>query len=180
LYELQSTAPQLRRTALGGAPDIQMNAHYRTHCFLLAVVVACRPHAAPATDQRSEPLVRSAEQLYDAYVRDVRAGRRGSIARYYDARGALIVVGGHRRYYSRAAIDSFYRGPWQAPAFFAWDTLAFDSLAPGLVVVTGQFRWLRRGTADTARFIYAAVVQRADSGMVIRMEHETPAPPPPK
>ena len=156
-----------------------MNASYRTYFFLLAVAT-CRPHAAPATDQRSEPLVRSAEQLYDAYVRDVRAGRRGSIARYYDARGALIVVGGHRRYYSRAAIDSFYRGPWQAPAFFAWDTLAFDSLAPGLVAVTGQFRWLRRGTTDTARFIYAAVVLPADSVMVIRMEDETPAPPPRK
>jgi len=157
-----------------------MKAHYRTYCFLLAAVVACRPRAAPATDQRGEPLVRSAEQLYDAYVRDVRAERRGSIAHYYDPRGALIVVGGHRRYYSRAAIDSFYRGPWQAPAFFAWDTLAFDSLAPDLVVVTGQFRWLRRGSADTATFIYAAVVQPADSGMVIRMEHETPAPRPHK
>ena len=157
-----------------------MSTHHWTTPFLLAAMVACRPHPPAPADQRSEPLVRSAEQLYDAYVRDVRAERRGSLAGYYDPRGALIVIGGHRQYYSRAAIDSFYRGPWQAPAFFAWDTLAFDSLAPDVVVVTGRFRWLRRGTADTASFIYAALVQPTDSGMFIRMEHETPAPPPHK
>ena len=157
-----------------------MNTHYWPRLLFLAAMVACRPHAAPPADQRSGPLVRSAEQLYDAYVRDIRAERRGSIAQYYDPRGALIVIGGDRRYYSRAAIDSFYRGPWQGPAFFAWDTVAFDSLAPDLVVVTGRFRWLRRGASDTARFIYAALVQPTDSGLAIRMEHETPAPPPHK
>ena len=72
--------------------------------------------------------------------------------------------------------------PWRArtfvPAVFAWDTLAFDSLTPDLVVVTGRFRWVRRGAMDTVTFVYAAIAQPTDSGMVIRMEHETLAPSP--
>ena len=92
------------------------------------------------------------------------------------AGGALIVQAGQRRFHSRAAIDSFYRGPWHGPAYFAWDTLAFDTLPSDLVLVTGRFRWLAAGATDTTRFIYSAILQPVDSGLAIRVEQETPAP----
>jgi hypothetical protein len=62
------------------------------------------------------------------------------------------------------------------PACFAWDSLTFDSLAPGEVIVTGGFRWQSPGQADTLRFIYAALLLAHDSGLGIVFEHETLRP----
>ena len=62
------------------------------------------------------------------------------------------------------------------PAFFAWEALAFDSIAPGQVLVTGGFLWQSAGQPDTARFIYAALLEAVDSGLAIRFEHETARP----
>src|SRR6266849_10564540 len=142
----------------------------------LAVVAACNRQPPRSTDRPSEDLLRSAVQFYDAYSQDARAHRREKLAQYYAPSGALIVLAGQRRFYSRAAIDSFYRGTWQGPAYFAWDTLAFDTLSSNLVLVTGRFRWLARGTTDTTRYIYASILQMVDSDLAIRVEQETPAP----
>lgn len=49
----------------------------------------------------------------------------------------------------------------------------FDSLDTDRVLVTGFFRWQARGAADTSRYTYAALLEAADSGLVIRVEHET-------
>jgi len=143
---------------------------------LLAALVACDRRHPSATDTPSQDVLRAAARFYDAYSEDARAHRREKLAQYYAPNGALIVLAGQRRFYSRAAIDSFYRGPWQGPAYFAWDTLAFDTLSSNLVLVTGRFRWLAAGARDTTRFIYAAILQTADSSLAIRVEQETPAP----
>jgi hypothetical protein len=141
------------------------------------VLAACTSPRSASTDRPSNDLLRSAAQFYDAYVQDVRAHRREKLAQYYHASGALIVLAGQRRQLSRAAIDSFYRGVWQGPTYFAWDTLAFDSLSSQLVLVTGRFRWLAPGARDTTRYVYAAILEAVDSGFALRLEHETPAPP---
>jgi len=146
----------------------------------LAVLAACTAPRPAATDGPPRHLLRSAAQFYDAYVQDVRAHRREKLARYYHASGALIVLGGQGRHLSRAAIDSFYREVWRGPTYFAWDTLAFDSLSAQLVLVTGRFRWVAPGARDTARYIYAAILEAVDSGLALRLEHETLAPPHPK
>lgn len=143
---------------------------------LPAVLAACRGQQPRSTDRSSEALLRSAAQFYEAYSQDARAQRREKLAQYYAPTGAVIVLAGQRRYYSREAIDSFYRGPWHGPAYFGWDTLAFDPLSSDLVLVTGRFRWLATGATDTTRFIYAAILQAVDSGLAIRVEHETPVP----
>ncbi|SRR5713101_1311495 len=142
----------------------------------LTVLVACDGQHPRSTDRPSEDLLRSAAQFYEAYSQDARTHKREKLAQYYAPSGAVIVLAGQRRFYSRAAIDSFYRGPWQGPAYFAWDTLAFDLLSPDLVLVTGRFRWLATGATDTTQYIYAAILQTVDSGLAIRVEHETPAP----
>jgi hypothetical protein len=155
-----------------------MNAFGTLLSGMLVLGIACKPQRASSTDGPPEHLVQSAREFFDAYTRDLRAHSRGRLADYYDPNGAVIVIAGHRRFYSRAALDTFYRGAWQPPAFFAWDTLAFDSLSPELVLVTGRFRWLVAENPDTARYIYASILQAVDSGLAIRVEHETPAPRP--
>jgi|SRR5438128_9859502 len=142
----------------------------------LAVAAACDGQHPRSTDRPPADLLRSAAQFYEAYSQDARTHQRDRLAHYYAPNGALIVLAGQRRFYSRAAIDSFYRHTWQGPAYFAWDTLAFDSLGADLVLVTGRFRWLAPGATDTAQFIYASILQTVDSGLAIRVEHETPAP----
>jgi hypothetical protein len=69
-----------------------------------------------------------------------------------------------------------YRGPWSPPEYFAWDRLTYDSLAPGLVVVTGGFLWKAKARADTTRFRYTALLVAGDSGLTIRFEEETVQP----
>jgi len=146
-------------------------------CILL-LGTACTSQQASLTDGPPQHLVQSAREFFEAYTRDLRAHNRGRLAQYYDPNGAIIVIAGQRRFYSRAALDTFYRGAWTAPAYFAWDTLAFDSLSSDLVLVTGTFKWLVPERPDTARYIYASILQAVDSGLAIRLEHETPAPRP--
>jgi hypothetical protein len=119
----------------------------------------------------------SAQELFAQYEAAIKAHRREAIARFYDVAGVVRVINGTTSRLSRAQLDSVYRTTWTPPAFFAFDTLAYDVLDPGTVLVTGGFRWARAGASDTAHYLYAAVLQAADSGMVIRFEHETLRPP---
>lgn len=149
-------------------------------CAALLLALACGPRPEPAmqVDRLPGDLRASAAALYDAYGSALSTPRREAIAGFYHPDGALIVFNGHSRRQTRAAIDSYYRGSWSPPALFAWDALLFDSIAPGQVVVTGGFRWQSAGQPDTAKFIYAALLEAVDSGMAIRFEHETARPAP--
>lgn len=120
----------------------------------------------------------SASAFYDAYGSALSTPHREAIASFYHPDGALRVLNGHASRQTRAAIDSSYRGSWSPPTFFAWDALAFDSIAPGEVLVTGGFRWQSAGQPDTTKFVYAALLEVVDSGMAIRFEHETARPAP--
>jgi hypothetical protein len=113
---------------------------------------------------------------YEAYGAALAIPRRSAIAGFYHRDGALIVFNGVSRRQSHAELARRYEGSWNPPAYFAWENLAFDSIAPREVIVTGGFRWLSAGQRDTMRFIYAAVLVAADSGMAIIFEHETLRP----
>jgi hypothetical protein len=143
---------------------------------LLLVHASCSPQSRSNTDGSPRDLVRSASEFYEAYGRDLRAHSRTKLSQYYDPDGATVIFEGERRFLSRAALDSFYQNTWPAPAYFDWDSLSYDSLSPELVAVTGAFRWLPGGSRDTARYLYASILRAADSGLVIRLEHETGAP----
>jgi len=145
---------------------------------LLSLGVACATPRTPSTDGLPSDWRKASVTFYDNYGEALRAHRRESLAQYYSPAGALVVFNGQPRRLSKAALDSLYRGPWQGPAFFAWDSLSFDSLDPGEVLVTGHFRWQSTATSDTSRFVYAAILQAVDSGLAIRFEHETSAPRP--
>lgn len=150
----------------------------RVALTILGLVLGCS-RSEPSGAMRDGPpgdLLLSARQLYEAYGRDLRNHERGRLAGYYHWDEVLLIVAGHKQRVSRAALDSLYRFNWQGPAYFEWDSLGFDSLAPGLVLVTGGFRWLEPGATDTTRYIYLSVLAAVDSGLAIRVEHETPAP----
>ena len=144
---------------------------------LLSLGSACSPRT-PSTDGPRSDWRKASVTFYHDYGEALRAHRRETMAQYYSPEGALIVFNGRPRRLSQAGLDSLYRGPWQGPAFFAWDSLRFDSLSPGEVLVTGHFNWQSTATSDTGRFVYAAVLQALDSGLAIRFEHETSAPRP--
>ncbi len=145
---------------------------------LLSVGGACSTPRTPAIDAPPRDWRKASATFYDDYGEALRAHRRESLAQYYSPEGALVVFDGRPRRLSNAALDSLYRGPWQGPAFFAWDSLSFDSLNPGQVLVTGHFRWQSAAASDTSRLVYAAILQAVDSGLAIRFEHETSAPRP--
>ncbi len=134
---------------------------------------------APARQVQDQPgdLKAQAATLFEAYARAITTPHRDSIARFYHPEGALRVINGATLRLSRAALDSSYRGPWSAPTYFTFDSLAFDSIAPGQVIVTGEFRWQSKGQPDTARYLYAGLLEAVGSGLFIRFEHETAKPP---
>jgi len=134
-------------------------------------------HRAVPVDGGPRDLKQSARELFAQYEDAIVRQRREAIAGFYDYRGVVRVLNGTTRRLSRAQLDTIYRTSWTPPAFFTFDSLAYDSIAPGQVLVTGGFRWARAGAHDTARFIYAALLQAVDSGMAIRFEHETARPP---
>ena len=143
--------------------------------LVLSLASACAPTQSAGTDGPPVDLRASAARFYVAYGDAVRAGRGDALAQFYAPTGALRVIDGQARHATRAGLDSVYRGGWQGPAFFAWDSLAFDSVDTEHVLVTGFFRWQTRSAPDTGRYIYAALLQAVDSGLAIRFEHETPA-----
>lgn len=149
----------------------------RWTAFSVLSLLACSStERPPAIDGPAAGLKASAQELLARYEGAIRAHRREVIAGFYHPEGAVRVLNGTTTRSSRAQLDSRYRTAWMPPAFFAWEELSYDSLDPRTVLVTGGFRWARAGTTDTARYLYAAVLQAVDSGMAIRFEHETTRP----
>ena len=152
------------------------------HCLTglgLIGLLACSysPRSRSSADGPPTGLKASTQEFFAQYEAAIKAPRREAIAGFYHPEGAIRVLNGTTSRMSRLQLDSVYRTAWTPPAFFAWEELSYDSLDPGTVIVTGGFRWARRGTTDTLRYLYAAVVQAVDSGMAIRFEHETLRPP---
>jgi hypothetical protein len=141
--------------------------------FALSGTLSCRPADGPEPLDPPVDLRASATALYDSYTTALTEGRPEALSSFYHPDGAIRVINGFTRRATRAGLDSSYRSGWNPPAFFAWDSLAFDSIAPGNVIVTGAFRWLEQGKRDTTRWLYAALLQATDSELSIRFEHET-------
>ncbi len=118
-------------------------------------------------------LLGEAAELYERYGADLREGRRADIATAYDRAGARIIFNGVPRQESWAELDARYRGRWRPPAFFRWDSLAFQPIGPKHVLVTGGFHWQAAGQADTTRFQYTAVLVASGSTLGITFEQET-------
>lgn len=118
----------------------------------------------------------AAATLYQAYGTALSQGQRAIIASFYDPQGVVIIFNGNPSEVSHAAIDARYRGPWQPPAYFRWDSLAFRPIGSAHVLVTGGFRWQSAGQADTSHFQYTAVLTAVDSTLAITFEQETSWP----
>jgi hypothetical protein len=145
---------------------------------LILLCLACAPAEVSPSRSTDSPadLEAMARSHYEGYTQAIATPRRDAIAGFYAVNGATRVINGVASHRSRAALDSSYRGPWSPPAYFAWDTLAFDSIGPGQVLVTGLFHWQSAGQSDTMPWIYAALLHAADSGLAIVFEHETIRP----
>lgn len=149
----------------------------RSACLLLFVGACAQdadvpvPAAAPPIDLQA-----AAAAHYEGYGQALATGQRSAIPGFYHPDGALIVFNGEPQRVSQAELRERYEVAWIPPAWFAWEDLRFVSLGADKLIVTGGFRWLTAGKADTARFIYAAVLVASDTGMTIIFEHETLRP----
>ena len=141
--------------------------------FVLITACASSKPAPPAPpDLRAQ-----ASAFFEHYAVSLRNGERQRIASYYMPSGATIILNGNRRHMTLAEIDALYRGAgWQPPAWFTWDGLEFEQINERQVAVTGHFRWLSSGQADTTRMIYFGLLENTADGLRIRIEHETQAP----
>ena len=147
---------------------------HRSSVILALSVAAFSTADAQSVDPASPQA--GAREFYAAYESALKLHRRDTLARFYHPSGALIVVNGSRMAPSNAGIDSVYRGPWEGPTFFAFDSLHFDALDSASIAVSGRFRWLPRSSVDTARYHYFALLTRTPAGWKIRVEHETELP----
>ncbi|MGE0439656.1 MAG: hypothetical protein AB7L66_07260 [Gemmatimonadales bacterium] len=150
-------------------------------CLALAAGgLGCAAPAAetPGREADAAALRPAAEALYRAYGQAVATGPGEAVAAFYHPGGAVRVLNGTAQRLSRAALDSSYRSGWSAPGYFSWTDLTFDPFGPDQVLVSGGFRWLPVGGRDTTAWIYAALLERTDSGLAIRFEHETLKPTP--
>lgn len=165
--------------AVNGQKRERVQPGLRLTTISIVALLACSPssESPPSVDGPPADLKASARELFAQYEAAVRLHRREVIARFYHFEGAVRVINGTTSRMGRAQLDSVYRTTWTPPEFFTWEELSFDSLDPRTVLVTGGFRWARMGATDTARYLYAAVLQAVDSGMAIRFEHETIRPP---
>jgi hypothetical protein len=111
-------------------------------------------------------------QYGDALLRADRA----RIASLYHWETAQLVRNGVSQVLTRAQITDRYRTRWTPPAYFAWDSLQYHAIPPASVLVVGRFCWLPSQNADTLRYAYVALLVAIDSGMAIRVEHETRLP----
>lgn len=142
-----------------------------------AIAIGCASTQAD-TDTRNAAGTQDVVAFYDVYTAALRAQRRDTLARFYHPNGALVVFNGQPMQLTNASIDSFYRGPWQGPQFFSFDSLRFQPLNSSQVLVTGGFRWQWQNSADTTRYVYLSILERTRSGLRIRLEHETEWPKP--
>jgi hypothetical protein len=121
-----------------------------------------------------------AQVFYREYEVALKGHRRDALADFYHPNGTLLVINGTRMRNTRAGIDSTYRGQWQGPAFFAFDSLHFEALDAERVLVTGRFRWLSTQSPDTGYYAYLSILDRTPAGLKISVEHETQLPGPPQ
>ena len=111
--------------------------------------------------------------FYNSYETALKAQRRDTLAHFYHPDGATIVFNGGRMQLTHAGLDSLYKGPWQGPRFFAFDSLHSQPIGPSLVLVTGGFRWLSPESPDTGKYVYLSVLEQTAAGLRILVEHET-------
>jgi hypothetical protein len=137
-----------------------------------AVILSC---SSPPGNGRADTQTTNVEAraFYQAYEGALKAHRRDTLAAFYRPEGAVIVLNGATMTLTNAGIDSIYRGGWQGPRFFAFDSLRFESINANQVLVTGGFRWLPAESADTAQFVYLSILEQTPVGPRIRLEHET-------
>jgi hypothetical protein len=158
--------------------------HYLRCLFYLFAIAVIEPACAPnqerplLVDGPPADLKASAASLYEQYGAALAAARRGALAAFYHHEGALVVLNGVARRHSREQLNRKYLNAWTPPTYFAWEDMAFDSISPSQVLVTGGFQWQASEQQDTTRYIYAALLVAVDSGMAIVFEHETKRPVP--
>lgn len=151
--------------------------------FVLGLMAVCgtacvdRPRDVVGADAPPADLRGTAAALYEQYGAALASGRREALPRFYHPDGALLVFNGSPMRLSMAQLSEIYTTQWSPPAYFAWDSLAFDPISSTQVIVTGGFRWMEPERSDTNRFIYASLLSVVDSGLAIVFEHETRRPP---
>jgi len=142
----------------------------------VVLLLACASHPTAAKEPSARDFLREAAAHYKAYGAALKESRREALARFYSPQGVLLVVNGAERTFTQQSLDSTYRHVWPGFAFFAWDTLHYQLLDERNTVVTGSFLMQRTSVSDTIRVLYLGILQAADSGLVIRVEHETALP----
>jgi hypothetical protein len=122
-------------------------------------------------------LLDDAKSFMKSYATDLQIGNRKAVGNRYDARGAYLVGQGKKTFMTVEQIKKIYQESWKPPSSFAWSDLSYEVVGNDAVVVVGGFDW---GISDkeTLHFSYSAVLIRSDGELRIRLEDESPLPPP--
>ena len=142
--------------------------------FAAAVVTGCSPASSTTTTSLTEAEVSAFMRDYAA---DLQARNSEAVIARYDAAGVYMLGAGNKMFLPKDSIAAVYRNGWKGPEFFEWVNLSYEMVGPSAAVVAGQFRWVDIGGKDTLRFSYTSLVRNTPTGLRIRLEDESPAPP---
>ena len=147
-----------------------------------AVLAALTPAvvwAQDAVEASQPPIVAEAQAFMEAYAEDLRRGDRAALASRYDRDGMWWVDAGQVEPMDHAALTALYMGEWRGPAAFEWLDLTYVPAGPDAVAVIGRFQWTGQSGASML-VAYHSLLVRQDGALRIRVEDETPVPPPPQ
>ena len=126
-----------------------------------------RPTPAPTDDALTD-----VREFMAGYARELAAGERAAIAERYDPAGSVVLLNGGTIVSTHAQTRTRYQENWTPPLAFAWDSLSYHPIEPGVVLVVGRFEWVR-AAADTSVYSYGGILRMTPQGWRIRSEIET-------
>lgn len=141
--------------------------------MLLALAVGGCAGGEPALSQAE------VEVFMHDYEADLRARDREGIIARYDPSGAYLLGNGRKAFVPFDSLAASYRSGWAGPDHVAFQNLSYLPAGHSAMLVAGQFRWFQVGMPDTLLFSYLSLVHRTPSGLRIRLEDESVAPPAP-
>ncbi len=147
-------------------------ARHARHGLLALAVVSCAAQAPALSQAEVEAFMR-------AYEADLRARNLEGVIARYDTSGAYILGNGAKAFVPFDSLARSYRGGWTGPDHMAFQNLSYLPAGDSAMIVAGQFRWFQAGMRDTLLFSYVGLVHRTPSGLRIRLEDESYAPPAP-
>ncbi|HTH55626.1 MAG TPA: nuclear transport factor 2 family protein [Cyclobacteriaceae bacterium] len=136
---------------------------------ILCIVIGCTTKNATFDRQKTKTEIQEFMNNYAIMLKN-QIDKVGGL--YYDS-GARLTFQGRSRYLVLDSLKASYAKRPKTLEYFKWEDLQVDALAEDAALVTANFYWYSRGTADTAKLSYTGLLVKTRQGWKIKHEHES-------